>query len=167
MKQNTVEHTKANNININAEFERLKNMDFVQLKPYQVRFMENVMLTRGFEETNNNFCLLKKALFEKEIDTIGVSVGKKYKNCFTEHLHVHTDSPRIAIGNWNKTESTFSVSDNNYTNVVLCSINLACIENLEVSVSEFGDCDVYDIYFTYCGSCGMKLDYNITVKTKK
>lgn len=144
------------------------------LKPYERKYIENKQLVENFVSGKSNFETFVDVLrkyetanveISDEIGTIGISVGKKTNKGFISYLHTYTNSPSVAFGNWNKAEPTFGIKDKNYrSDVVLCSINLACIENLEVAVRQDGYGDVYDFSFTYRD---VGLDYDFVIKIRK
>ena len=157
---------------INAMYEELIRLDSTQLKPFQVHFMEDVVLMKEFisnqktlngknNKCKNAFDMLGDVILDKQIVGVHISVGKEHKNNFDVYLHVHTNSPRIMIGNWDKTEPTFCISDGNYRFAnTICSINLAYIQNLYVANKQVNDFNVYSVRF----SCGI-IDYRMTIKT--
>lgn len=169
MKQKTTE-TKV--ITINKKYEQLVGLDISKLKPFQVQFMEDVVLMKEFVESQKalneknskelSACdMLVDAILDKAITEIDVSVGKRCKNHFNIYLHIHTNAPCVTVGNWNKTEPTFCISDSNYrTNNILCSINLTLIKNIKVEIREGYECNIYQISFSYG-----EIDYDMYIKT--
>lgn len=169
MKQKTIE-TKV--ITINKKYEQLVGLDISKLKPFQVHFMEDVVLMKEFVESQKalneknskelSACdMLVDAILDKAITEIDVSVGKRCKNHFNTYLHIHTDAPSITIGNWNKVEPVFCISDSNYrTNNILCSMNLILIKNLKVEIRDGYGCNIYQISFSYG-----EIDYDMYIKT--
>ena len=170
MKQKTTENVKVTTIN--EKYEQLVRLDTTKLKPFQVHFMEDVVLMKEFVESQKvlneknskelSACdMLVDAILNKAITEIDVSVGERCKNHFNTYLHIHTDAPSITIGNWNKVEPVFCISDSNYrTNNILCSMNLILIKNLKVEIREGYECNIYQISF----SCG-EIDYDIQMRT--
>ena len=170
MKQKTTENAKV--ITINKKYEQLVGLNISKLKPFQVHFMEDVVLMKEFVESQKalneknskelSACdMLVDAILDKAITEIDVSVGKRCKNHFNTYLHIHTDAPSITIGNWNKTEPTFCISDSNYrTNNILCSMNLILIKNLKAEIREGYECNIYQISFSYG-----EIDYDIQMRT--
>ena len=170
MKQKTTENAKV--ITINKKYEQLVGLNISKLKPFQVHFMEDDVLMKEFVESQKvlneknskelSACdMLVDVILNKAITEIDISVGKRCKNHFNTYLHIHTDAPSITIGNWNKTEPTFCISDSNYrTNNILCSMNLILIKNLKAEIREGYECNIYQISFSYG-----EIDYDIQMRT--
>lgn len=170
MRQKTTENAKVTTIN--EKYEQLIGVDATKLKPFQVHFMEDVVLMKEFIESRktideknneeiNTFDVLDDVILNRVSTEIDVSVGKRCKNHLNTYLHIHTDAPSIIIGNWNKTEPTFCISDSNYrTNNILCSINLTLMKNLKVEIRDGYGCNIYQISFSYG-----KIDYDMCIKT--
>lgn len=170
MKQKITENAKVTTIN--EKYERLVGLDTTKLKPFQVHFMEDVVLMKEFvknqkvlNEKNSkelSACdMLVDAILNKVITEIDVSVGKRCKNHFNTYLHIHTNAPCVTIGNWNKTEPTFSITDGNYrTDNILCSMNLTLIKNLKIEIRDGYRCNIYQISFSYG-----EIDYDMYIKT--
>lgn len=166
----TAENVKVNTIN--SKYKQLAEIGLTNLKPFQIHFMEDVVLMKEFvlnqkntnegnDEIINAFDMLVNVILDEVSTEIDISVGKRCKNHFNTYLHIQTNSPYIVIGNWNKIEPIFCISDNNYrTNNVLCSINLTLIKTLRVKISRYNNCNVYNISFTYG-----EIDYDIQMKT--
>ena len=169
MKQKTTE-TKV--ITINKKYEQLVGLDISKLKPFQVHFMEDVVLMKEFVENQKalneknskelSACdMFVDVILNKTITEIDVSVGERCKNHFNTYLHIHTDAPSITIGNWNKIEPVFCITDSNYRiNNILCSMNLTLIKNLKVEIRDGYGCNIYQISFSYG-----EIDYDMYIKT--
>ena len=164
------DNTKLNTIK--AQYKQLVGMKITELKPFQVHFIEDFILMEEFinnqeilnsenNENTNAFGMFANIILDKVIVEIEVSVGKQLNKHFNTYLHVHTDSPCITIGRWNKIEPTFCISDSNYrTNNILCCINLTLIKNLRVKIKNRYNCNYFLISFSYDG-----IDYDIQIKT--
>lgn len=164
MKQKTVEQKTAENVKtntINEKYEQLVGLDLFKLKPFQVHFVEDVILIKEFIENQrilneengedtSAFDTLIDVILNKEITDVSISVGKKCKNHFNAYLHVHTNAPCVGIGNWDKTEPTFCITDGNYrTSNTLCLINMTNIQNLTAIMRQGYICDICDVSFSY------------------
>ena len=141
----------------------------VELKPYERKHIENVKLLKDFVKDKSNLETFVNVLSEfetsntKQEDTIGmidISVGEKCKDGFITYLHIHTNCPSVAFGNWNNTEPTICIKDKNYrSNNILCSINLALMKNLKINLKKGYKCCIYNVVFEYTN-----IDYEITIK---